>query len=101
MKKSLFLAIALLIAGVAQAKDLKKVVLSTGSQMHCQKCEKKVTDNLRYVSGIKSIKAEAAKQTITVVYDADKTSPDAMLKSLQKIKYTAEVKSCEVYKEEK
>lgn len=101
MKKVILSAVLLLSFVAVPAKDLKKLVLSTGNQMHCQKCEKKVTENLRYVAGVKSIKAEASNQTITIVYDADKTKPEAFVKSLQKIKYVVDVKSDEAYVEEK
>ncbi|MBQ0056245.1 MAG: heavy-metal-associated domain-containing protein [Bacteroidales bacterium] len=101
MKKILFLSALMFLAATLPAKTLKKVTLYTGTQMHCQKCEKKVTENLRYVTGIKSIKADAPSQTITIVYDADKTTTDAMLKSLAKIKYTAEVKEVVDIKDEK
>lgn len=92
MKKLCLALIAFSAALTLSAKDLHTVVLSTGNQMHCEKCEKRVTENLRYISGIKEIKAEAPKQTITVTYDADKTKPEAMIKSLAKLKYKVEVK---------
>ena len=92
--KRIFLSSLLAIAAVAaMAKDLHTIVLTTSPEMHCQGCENKVTENLRYVRGVKSIKASAQQQTITVVIDADKTTPAALIKSLAKVGYTAKVKS--------
>ena len=44
--KALFIALA--IASVCFAKDIKTVVLTTNPQMHCENCEKKIKDNIRF-----------------------------------------------------
>lgn len=93
MKRFLLLTALTLSAFSAFAKDLHTVILTTQPQMHCKNCENKVTENLRYVKGVKSIKASAAEQTITVVIDADKTSAAALVQSLSRVGYTATVKS--------
>lgn len=93
MKKALSLALFALVGLSAMAKDIHTVVLTTEPQMHCHNCENKVTENLRYVKGVKSIKASAADQTIIVVLDVDKSTPEALVKSLAKVGYTATVKS--------
>ena len=93
MKKLLLLAAFALSASGAFAKDIRTIVLTTQPQMHCQGCENRITENLRYVKGVKSIKASATAQTVVVVIDADKTTPDALVKSLKKAGYTATVKS--------
>lgn len=93
MKRILLITALTLSAFSAFAKDIHTVVLTTEPQMHCHNCESKVTENLRYVKGVKSIKASAAEQTIIVVLDVDKATPDALVKSLAKVGYTATVKS--------
>lgn len=93
MKHLLLLAVFVLSAMGACAKDLRTIVLTTQPQMHCQGCENRITENLRYVKGVKSIKASAAAQTVTVVIDADKCKPEALVKSLSKAGYTATIKS--------
>lgn len=92
MKKMLFTTVMLLMAVMANAKDIKTVVLTTDPVMHCVNCENKVKENLKYVSGIKDIVACAESQTVTVTYDADKTSVEKMQASLKKAGYTATVK---------
>lgn len=95
MKKMLFTAVMLLVAVMANAKDIKTVVLTTDPIMHCANCEAKIKDNLKYCKGIKSIETNVENQTVTIQYDADKTSPAAFVQSLKKANYVAtEKKAC-------
>lgn len=93
MKRILSLLLLAFCAMTTFAKDIHTVVLTTNPQMHCAGCENKITENLRYVKGVKSIKASCEKQTVTVVLDVDKTKPAALVASLKKIGYTATIKS--------
>ena len=85
--KALFIALALTLA--CQAKDIKTVVLTTNPQMHCANCEKKIKDNIRFEKGIKSIKTNLDDKTVTIEYDADKTTVPAIIEGFKKIKYEA------------
>lgn len=96
MKKTFFIMAMMLCAIIATAKDIKTAVLTVSPQMTCENCENRITENLRYIAGIKDIKASAKKQTITIEFDADKTSPDAFVKSLEKIGYAASVQSVSI-----
>ena len=83
--KALLLALA--FASVCMAKDIKTVMLTTN-------CEKKIKENIRFEKGIKSIKTNLKDKTVTIEYDADKTTIDNIIKGFKKIKYEAkEVKS--------
>ena len=73
---------------VAVAKDIKTYVVTTTPQMHCENCEKKIKNGLRFVKGIKDITTNVTNQTVTIKYDADKTSTDAFVKAFEKIGYT-------------
>ena len=76
------------------AKDIKTVVLTTNPEMHCNNCEKKIKENIRFEKGIKSIKTNLKDKTVTIEYDADKTTIDNIIKGFKKIKYEAkEVKN--------
>lgn len=101
MKKIMLIAVAMLMSIATFAKDIKTVVLTTDPVMHCANCENKIKENLKYVSGIKDIVACAESQTVTVTYDADKTSVEKMQASLKKAGYAATVKqdSCDKCKE--
>lgn len=90
--KALLLALA--FASVCMAKDIKTVMLTTNPEMHCNNCEKKIKENIRFEKGIKSIKTNLKDKTVTIEYDADKTTVDNIIKGFKKIKYEAkEVKN--------
>ena len=72
-----------------KGKDIKTVVLTTNPQMHCANCEKKIKENIRFEKGIKSIKTDLDTKTVTIEYDADKTTVPAIIEGFKKIKYEA------------
>ena len=90
--KVLFIALA--FASVCFAKNIKTVVLTTNPQMHCANCEKRIKENIRFEKGVKSIKTNLDDKTITIEYDAEKTTVEDIIKGFEKIKYEArEVKT--------
>ena len=94
MKKLvLFFAIMIMALTVA-GKDIKTLVLTTNPQMHCENCENKIKNNIRFEKGVKSIETDIAAQTVTIVYDADKTTEDAIIQAFAKINYTARKVTC-------
>lgn len=82
---------ALAIAATCAAKDIKTVVLTTNPVMHCATCEKKINDNLRFEKGIKDIRTNLKDKTVTIKYDAEKTTVENIIKGFKKINYTATV----------
>ena len=96
MKKYLLLHIAALTLSMASAKDIKTVVLTTVPQMHCENCEKRIKEKKKKKKGIKKIVTDVEHQTVTITYDADKTTVENIIKGFEKIKYNArEVKDGE------
>ena len=71
------------------AKDIKTLKVTTTPQMHCESCENKIKDNLRFEKGMKKIETDIPSQTITITYDADKNTEEAIIKALGKIGYEA------------
>ena len=61
------------------AKDIKIVVLNTDPQMHCANCESKIKNNIRFEKGIKEIETNLADKTVTIKYDADKTTVEKII----------------------
>lgn len=55
-------------------REIKTVFFTTSPQMHCAACENKIKNNLRFEKGIKSIETSVPNQTVTVKYNADKTT---------------------------
>ena len=96
MKKLVLLTAILLTMTVGLAKDIKTVVLTTVPQMHCENCEKRIKENIRFEKGVKKIETDVEHQTVTITYDADKTTVEKLIKGFEKIKYQArEVKDGE------
>lgn len=91
MKRYILLPLMMLFALIASAKDIKTIVFTTTPQMHCENCEKKIKNNLRFVKGIKSIETSVEAQTVTIKYDADKTTPELIQNGFTKIGYTVKV----------
>ena len=93
MRTKAFL-LALALATASYAKDIKTVVLTTAPEMHCENCEKKIKNYIRFEKGVKSIKTNLEDKTVTIEYDADKTTVEDIIKGFEKIKYEArEVKT--------
>ena len=94
MKKLFIFSAMMLTATAALAKDIKTVVLTTNPEMHCNNCEKKIKSNLRFEKGVKVIETDLRTKTVTIKYDADKTTVDNIIKGFKIIKYEAkEVKN--------
>ena len=55
-------------------REIKTVFFTTTPQMHCAVCENKIKNKLRFEKGIKSIETSVPNQTVTVKYNADKTT---------------------------
>lgn len=111
MKRSILLSlsivISLLLSGAVSSayahptgqkprkeKTAAKVCTVTFStNMHCAKCEKKLTENLSFMKGVKDLEVSLSKQEITVKYDAAKTDEAAFVKEINRLGYKAEKKT--------
>ena len=89
--KKLFIIAALAANVVAVgAKDIKTVVFTTQPQMHCQSCENRIKQNVRFVKGVSKIQTDVKQQRVTIEYDADKTNPQKISEGFRKIGYEAQ-----------
>lgn len=70
-------------------RDLRTLVLS--ADVHCKSCSNKIMDNIAFEKGVTDLKVSVEDKTIVVTYDASKTSEEAILASLKKIGYPAQV----------
>lgn len=91
-KRIAILALAAAIVPGLQAKDIRRLRVTTTPIMHCEGCETKIKDNLRFEKGVKRIETDIDSQTVTITYDADKTTPEALIDAFQKFGYTADYK---------
>ncbi|MCR4828469.1 MAG: heavy-metal-associated domain-containing protein [Bacteroidales bacterium] len=92
MKNILFILLtAVLFMG--GGKDLRQVVVTPTPQMHCASCENKIKNNLRFEKGIEMVETSIEKQTVTITYNAKKTTADKVAQSFTKFGYTAQIVS--------
>lgn len=92
MKRLILLFTAvLMVTQAAMAKDIKTVTVTTTPQMHCENCENRIKNNMRFEKGVKDIETNIEKQTVIITYDADKTTVEQLLKGFEKFKYSARV----------
>lgn len=94
MKKiTTILTAALLLAATSGlAKNICTVVFSV-PQMVCENCEAKVKKNIKNLKGLKSLKTDVPNHTVTVTYDADKTTVKKIQDAFRKFHYEATVDS--------
>lgn len=91
MKKLLTVGLMSVLALTAVAKNIKTAVFTTKPEMHCTSCEKKIKENIRFEKGVKRIETRLNEQQIVIQYDADKTTPENIIKGFKRIKYDAKV----------
>lgn len=81
--------VALLSVTVVLAKDIRVVVFKV-SQMHCENCEKKVKNNMRFEKGVKELSTELKDKTVSITYDAEKMDVKKLQAGFKKFNYEAE-----------
>lgn len=91
MKKQILTFLALTIAIVCNAADIKTLQVTTEPKMVCNNCENKIKKNLRFEKGIKEIKTDRENQVVTIIYDAEKTDQDKIVEAFGKIKYNVTI----------
>lgn len=88
MKKLGLLLLMLMVSICIFAKgEVKTIVYTTNPVMHCEGCENKIKNQLKYEKGIKMVVTDVEKQTVTITYDASKTSPEKIEAAFGKINY--------------
>lgn len=92
MKKILtIIAFAATMVGGAQAQTKSDTLVVTPTpRMHCQNCENKIKQNIRFVKGTKKITTSVPEQTVTIIYDGRKTRYEDYVAAFRKIGYTVE-----------
>lgn len=91
-RKVVALMLAAIIVSGLQAKDIRTLSVTTTPAMHCEGCETRIKENLRFEKGVKRIETDIDSQTVTITYDADKNTPDNLIKAFGKFGYTADYK---------
>ena len=92
MKKSLIIIMTALMAfavssfaGPKKKGELKEVTFNV--HLHCANCVKKVQENIAFEKGVKGLDVSLENQTVTVKYDAAKTSEETLCQAIEKLGY--------------
>ena len=83
------LAVAFFSVSGVLAKDIRVVVFKV-SQMHCENCERKVVNNMKFEKGVKDLSTELKTKTVTITYDAEKSTVKKLQEGFKKFNYEAE-----------
>ncbi len=89
------MAVCACFAMAGWAKDIRTVVLNTAPEMHCANCENKIKSHIRFEKGVKEIDTDLNAKTVTVKYDAEKTTVENIVAGFSKIGYEATVVKCD------
>lgn len=83
------------------AKELRVLVLTPTPQMHCENCENKIKNNMRFEKGVKKVETNIEKQEVTITYDPSKNTIEGLQAGMKKIGYDTKVVSDKQVKKEK
>ena len=65
--------------------ELKEVTFNV--HLHCENCMKKVQENISFEKGVKDLHVCLDDQTVSIKYDAAKTTEDALKTAIEKLGY--------------
>ena len=89
MKKLWILTLLVAAIGGTASAEKKMVTFTVEPKLHCQSCENKVKNNIRFEDGVLNVLPSVKKQTIVIKYDDTKTDVAKLTQALKKIGYTA------------
>lgn len=94
MKTKVLALLAAIVMGLSltvSAKDTKSTnqTVTFLVSMHCESCQQRIENSLSFEKGVKSLKVNLPKKTVTIVYQSDKTSPEKLKTAIQKLGYAA------------
>ncbi len=91
MKKQILTLLALMIAIVCTAGEIRTLRVTTEPPMTCNNCENRIKKTIRFEKGVREIHTDRVHQVVTVVYDAAKTKVNKIIEAFGKMKYRATV----------
>jgi mercuric ion binding protein len=81
------LAMPLLLSAQNKNKEAKSVKFVTS--MTCEDCVNTIMSNLPKEKGVKDVKCDLKTKEVTIKYQQEKTNPEQLQRSLEKLGYTA------------
>lgn len=68
---------------VAQKKGEKTVVFN--ATLHCASCKAKLEKNIPFEKGVKDLKVDLEKKTVTITFREDKNTEENLRKAIEKL----------------
>jgi copper chaperone CopZ len=98
-RKSFILTMLLLASVCAGAGDLKSKndTVFLRSNMHCLNCQKSIFELLRFEKGVRDLEVDHVSNTMMVVFDGKKTSPETIADVVVRKGYLADIISGREY----
>lgn len=96
MKNIIIILLFAFIANSASAKKTENDTIVIKTKIYCDHCKEcsscqpQIEQELRFTKGVKMSKVNVENQTITVIYNADKTSPLAIKEAISNSGYDAD-----------
>lgn len=84
---TIMMAIMLAFAG----GDLRVLVVTTNPQMHCQNCENKIKNEIRFEPGVRKIETNVPNQRVSIEYNPKKTDAKKISAAFARIGYDVKV----------
>ena len=75
---------------------MRVLVVTISPEMHCQNCEKKIKENIRFEPGVRKIETSLEKQQVRIIYNPAKTDVKKLTDAFAKIGYEVKVLSDQV-----
>lgn len=76
-------------AAIMKDSKKEKAEVTFLVSMTCEKCQKRIENNLSFEKGVTGLDVDLPKKTVTIEYRKDKTSPDKLKATIKKLGYTA------------
>ena len=75
---------------IAQARPKAETAQVTyQTNLHCDKCAKKISENVSFEKGVKDLTIDVDKKTVTIKYETGKTDVEKLAAAIRKLGYTA------------
>lgn len=98
MKALKFLLVLMLVCVTsvsvnAQDKKKKNEKVTFDVSLSCKGCQGKIEKNIPWEKGVKDLTVNLEDKTVSIVYDAKKTSPERLKAAIEKLDFTCDIKA--------
>ena len=93
MKHSILVFLLAALFSLGGSDTLRELVLTPNPKMHCENCENRIKQNMRFEKGVKKIVTDLDRQHVTITYDPKKNSVEGLREGMKRIGYETTVVS--------